>query len=119
LFVDNGSGLSRYSRVTTKFIGAVLKKAWMDPSMPEFLSSLSIPGVDGTLENKFRLTPLASRSHLKTGFLKNVRAVAGYIHHDSGEVLSVVIIVNGETLIKDGNLADKILQLIANTDWSH
>ena len=119
LFVDNGSGLSRYCRVTTKFIAAVLRKAWMDPSMPEFLSSLSIPGVDGTLENKFGLTPLASRSHLKTGFLKNVRAVAGYIHHDSGEVLSVVIIVNGETLTKDGNLADKILQLIANTDWSH
>ncbi len=118
LFVDNGSGLSRYGRVTAKFIAAVLRQAWMDPSMPEFLSSLSIPGVDGTLENKFELTPLNSRSHLKTGFLKNVRAVAGYIHHDSGEVLSVVIIVNGETLTKDRNLADKILQLIANTDWS-
>ncbi len=118
LFVDNGSGLSRYGRVTTKFIASVLRRAWMDPSMPEFLSSLSIPGVDGTLENKFELTPLNSRSHLKTGFLKNVRAVAGYIHHDSGEVLSVVIIVNGETLTKGGNLADKILQLIANTDWS-
>jgi len=86
--------------------------------MPEFLSSLSIPGVDGTLKNKFELTPLTSRSHLKTGFLKNVRAVAGYIHHDSGQILSVVIIVNGEALTKDSNLADKILQLIANTDWS-
>ena len=90
----------------------------MDPSMPEFLSSLSIPGVDGTLENKFVLTPLACRSHLKTGFLKNVRAIAGYIHHESSQVLSVIIIVNGETLTKDGNLADEILQLIANTDWS-
>jgi D-alanyl-D-alanine carboxypeptidase/D-alanyl-D-alanine-endopeptidase (penicillin-binding protein 4) len=117
-FIDNGSGLSRYGRVTTKFIAAVLRKAWMDPSMPEFLSSLSIPGVDGTLENKFGLTPLTSRSHLKTGFLKNVRAVAGYIHHDSGQVLSVVIIVNGGALTKNGNLADKILQLIADTDWS-
>jgi len=117
-FVDNGSGLSRHGRVTTKFIAAVLRKAWMDPSMPEFLSSLSIPGVDGTLKNKFGVTPLTSRSHLKTGFLKNVRAVAGYIHHDSGQILSVVIIVNGEALTKDGNLADKILQLIANTDWS-
>jgi len=26
--------------------------------------------------------------------------------------------VNGEALTKDSNLADKILQLIANTDWS-
>jgi D-alanyl-D-alanine carboxypeptidase/D-alanyl-D-alanine-endopeptidase (penicillin-binding protein 4) len=118
LFVDNGSGLSRYGRVTTKFIANVLKRAWMDPSMPEFVSSLSIPGVDGTLENKFVLTPLASRSHLKTGFLKNVRAIAGYIHHERSQVLSVTIIVNGETLTKGGNLADEILQLIANTNWS-
>ena len=118
LFVDNGSGLSRYGRVTTEFIAGVLRRAWTDPSMPEFVSSLSIPGVDGTLENKFVLTPLASRSHIKTGFLKNVRAIAGYIHHESGQVLSVVIIVNGDTLAKEGNLADKILQLIANTDWS-
>ncbi|MEK9867977.1 MAG: D-alanyl-D-alanine carboxypeptidase, partial [Betaproteobacteria bacterium] len=109
---------SRYSRVTTEFISSVLRKAWVDPSMPEFLSSLSVPGVDGTLENKFELTPLNSRSHLKTGFLKNVRAVAGYIHHDSGQALSLVIIVNGETLTRNGNLADKILQLIADTDWS-
>ena len=117
-FVDNGSGLSRYSRVTTELISSVLRKAWVDPSMPEFLSSLSVPGVDGTLENKFELTPLNSRSHLKTGFLKNVRAVAGYVHHDSGQALSLVIIVNGETLTRNGNLADKILQLIADTDWS-
>ena len=117
-FVDNGSGLSRYSRVTTEFISSVLRKAWVDPSMPEFLSSLSVPGVDGTLENKFELTPLNSRSHLKTGFLKNVRAVAGYVHHDSGQALSLVIIVNGETLTKDGNLADRILTLIVNTDLS-
>ena len=47
-----------------------------------------------------------------------MRAIAGYIHHESGQVLSVVIIVNGDTLAKEGNLADKILQLIANTDWS-
>ena len=118
IFVDNGSGLSRYGRVTTKFIARLLRKAWTDPSMPEFLSSLSVPGVDGTLEDKFGLTPLDSRSHLKTGFLKNVRAVAGYIHHDNGQVLSVVIIVNGETMTKDGNLTDKILRLIADTDWS-
>ena len=47
--VDNGSGLSRESRVTAQAMARMLQHAWASPVMPELMSSLPISGVDGTL----------------------------------------------------------------------
>ena len=49
LKLDNGSGLSRESRISAKTLGEILRYAWQSPFMPEFLSSMSISGLDGTL----------------------------------------------------------------------
>ena len=95
LIFDNGSGLSRSERLSPLFLSEVLADAWQNPFSAEFISSLSIPGVDGTLRNRLTQSAITERAHLKTGLLNEVRSIAGYLNHPSGHTLSVVIIING------------------------
>ncbi|MEK8032396.1 D-alanyl-D-alanine carboxypeptidase/D-alanyl-D-alanine-endopeptidase [Ideonella sp. DXS29W] len=89
--VDNGSGLSRDARVSAQWLARLLQSAWASPVMPELISSLPVTGTDGTLK---RSTATAGRAHLKTGSLRDVAAVAGYVLGDSGRRYVLVAIVN-------------------------
>ncbi|CAN0452247.1 unnamed protein product, partial [Phaeothamnion confervicola] len=64
VLIDNGSGLSRTTRVTSRFMTALLRQAWRSPSMPEFMASLSIAGIDGTTRRRFRGGPERGSMHL-------------------------------------------------------
>ena len=68
--------------------------AWASPLMPEFVSSLPLGAVDGTLRKRFKRAPLAGRLHMKTGLLDHVRAIGGYLVGRSGKVLAVVVLHN-------------------------
>lgn len=94
LVLDNGAGLSRETRISARSLGQLLLRAHADPYMPEFVSSLPIPGVDGTLRHHFRGTPLVGHAHLKTGSLDNVKAIAGYVQARSGRTFVVVSLQN-------------------------
>ena len=89
--VVNGSGLSRESRLSALAIGRLLQAAWASPVMAELMSSLPVTGVDGTLR---RARSLPGRAHLKTGSLRDVVGVAGYVLADSGRRYAVAAIVN-------------------------
>ncbi|MFN9709206.1 MAG: D-alanyl-D-alanine carboxypeptidase/D-alanyl-D-alanine-endopeptidase [Burkholderiales bacterium] len=91
LVIDNGSGLSRENRVTAEWLGKLLQSAWASPVMPELMSSLPVGGVDGTLK-RFKTNP--GRTHLKTGSLKDVAAMAGYVLHPDGRRYVLVAIIN-------------------------
>jgi D-alanyl-D-alanine carboxypeptidase/D-alanyl-D-alanine-endopeptidase (penicillin-binding protein 4) len=96
LVVDNGSGLSRVGRVSADSLASLLTVAWRSPYMPEFMSSLAIAGVDGTVRLRLRGSDTRGMAHLKTGTLANVRAMAGYVLGASGKRYVVVSIVNDE-----------------------
>lgn len=96
IILDNGSGLSRHSIISAKQMGKLLETAFRDSYMPEFMSSLSLPGVDGTLVNRFRKDDLRGRSHLKTGTLNYVTAIAGYMLNRKGKRLVIVVQHNGK-----------------------
>ena len=90
--LDNGSGLSRSERISAQALGRMLQSAWASPVMPELLASLPISGVDGTLRrSKVRLPGSA---HLKTGSLRDVVAMAGFVDAASGHRQVLVAIVN-------------------------
>lgn len=91
---DNGAGLSRASRMTARQMGELLRYAWQSPFMPEFMSSLSLAGLDGTLSHRFREDPLTGRAHIKTGSLDDVTGIAGYLQARSGERYIVVSLQN-------------------------
>lgn len=88
---DNGAGLSREARITAQALGRMLQHAWASPVMPELVSSLPIAGLDGTLR---RSQSRAGAAHLKTGSLRDVVALAGYVHATSGKRYVLVAVVN-------------------------
>jgi len=96
LSLDNGAGLSRDTRVTTDLMTGLLQSAWASPYMPEFVASLPINGLDGTMRNRVRGTTMSGRMHVKTGSLDEVAAVAGFVYSQSNTIYTVVGIVNHE-----------------------
>ncbi|HSW04996.1 D-alanyl-D-alanine carboxypeptidase/D-alanyl-D-alanine endopeptidase [Aquabacterium sp.] len=91
LVVDNGSGLSRETRLSAEGLAQLLHSAWRSPVMPELLASLPVAGVDGTAR---RSRGGVGRAHLKTGSLKDVAAVAGLVLGPGGRRRIVVGIIN-------------------------
>jgi D-alanyl-D-alanine carboxypeptidase/D-alanyl-D-alanine-endopeptidase (penicillin-binding protein 4) len=92
----NGSGLSRAARVTPAFMNEVLQTGYRSLWMPEFVSSLPLNGLDGTMRNRVRAEGQRGRMHIKTGSLDSVSGVAGYVRGQSGKVYSVAGILNHE-----------------------
>jgi serine-type D-Ala-D-Ala carboxypeptidase/endopeptidase (penicillin-binding protein 4) len=106
--VTNGSGLSRDARLSAFAFGRLLQAAWASPVMPELMSSLPVAGVDGTLR---KAHGAAGRAHLKTGSLRDVAGIAGYVLGDSGRRYVVVAIVNDT----NANAARPALEALV--DW--
>lgn len=96
LQVINGAGLSRESRATPALMHAVLQLAWQSPWMPEFVASLPLNGLDGTMRNRVRGEGVSGHMHIKTGSLDEVSAVAGYVRSRSGRMWIVSALVNHE-----------------------
>jgi len=94
LVLENGAGLSRAGRISANSLTRLLTRAWQSPWMPEYLASLAIVGVDGTVSHRLRHSPAAGRAHLKTGSLRDVRALAGYVQNVRGKRYIVVSLVN-------------------------
>ena len=90
--LDNGSGLSRNERISAQALARLLQTAYRSPLMPELMSSLPVAGVDGTLRRSRSLA--YASAHLKTGSLRDVAAVAGYVHAASGRRYVLVAIAN-------------------------
>jgi len=86
--VDNGSGLSRDTRLTARLLARVLQSAWGGPAMSELMSSLPVSGTDGTMRRT--RNAVTGRAHLKTGSLEGVTGVAGYVLGQSGRRYVVV-----------------------------
>lgn len=98
LVLDNGSGLSRETRISAESMGRLLGYAYASPNMPEFLSSLSIAGVDGTLRKRFRKSDLKGRGHMKTGTIRGTTGIVGYLLDRHGERWIVVSLMNNPRL---------------------
>ncbi|HLX23778.1 MAG TPA: D-alanyl-D-alanine carboxypeptidase/D-alanyl-D-alanine-endopeptidase [Usitatibacter sp.] len=93
LVIDNGSGLSRETRITARTLAALLHDAWTRPYMAELTSSLPLFGADGTLKLR-SATDATGRAHLKGGTLNGVQAIAGYELDARGRRWIVVMMVN-------------------------
>jgi serine-type D-Ala-D-Ala carboxypeptidase/endopeptidase (penicillin-binding protein 4) len=91
--VDNGSGLSRSTRISTLQMAQVLSVAHHSVYAPEFEASLPLAGVDGTLRARMKSTR-AGAVRLKTGHIDGVSGVAGYVTASSGKTYVLVSLVN-------------------------
>jgi D-alanyl-D-alanine carboxypeptidase/D-alanyl-D-alanine-endopeptidase (penicillin-binding protein 4) len=94
LRIDNGAGLSRDARLSAAGLATLLEKATTEPWWPEFVGSLPIATVDGSLRRRFYGIARPGRIRLKTGLLRDVRTLAGYAIDPSGNTWVVVILHN-------------------------
>ena len=88
--LDNGSGLSRDTRLPARAFARLLALAFDSPLMPELLASFPVAGSDGTLR-KARIPP--GRAHLKSGSLRDVAALAGEVLSNGGRRYLLVAMI--------------------------
>jgi D-alanyl-D-alanine carboxypeptidase/D-alanyl-D-alanine-endopeptidase (penicillin-binding protein 4) len=91
--IDNGSGLSRGTHISVLQMARILSAAYHSRFAPEFLASLPLAGMDGTLRSRMK-NSAAGSVRLKTGHLDGVSGVAGYVTTPAGKSFVLVSLVN-------------------------
>jgi D-alanyl-D-alanine carboxypeptidase/D-alanyl-D-alanine-endopeptidase (penicillin-binding protein 4) len=94
LVIENGSGLSRLERASAATLATLLQEAWKSPVMPEFVASLPVVAVDGTMRKRLHYGRVAGNAHIKTGLLNDARSLAGYVLDHRGRRQAVVMMIN-------------------------
>jgi D-alanyl-D-alanine carboxypeptidase/D-alanyl-D-alanine-endopeptidase (penicillin-binding protein 4) len=121
LVLDNGSGLSRTARMTPVQMGGVLQAGLRSDWAPEFLASLPIAAIDGTMRRRLLDSPAAGHARMKTGTLNGISAVAGYVPDAHGQRCIVVAMVNGDNTDTGHARAvlDALVDWVARLDNDH
>jgi D-alanyl-D-alanine carboxypeptidase/D-alanyl-D-alanine-endopeptidase (penicillin-binding protein 4) len=109
LIMENGSGLSRTERVSAREMAEILRAAWQSPYGPEFIASLPLAGMDGTLRKRMKNSPLTGQAHMKTGTLNNVRALAGFVRDANARSWVVVAILNSSRPWGASSILDEVV----------
>ncbi|MBS1141590.1 MAG: D-Ala-D-Ala carboxypeptidase Serine peptidase family [Proteobacteria bacterium] len=94
LVLDNGSGLSRIERISADSLNRLLLDAWKNPVMPEFVSSMPIVGIDGTMKKRLKSSDATGRAHIKTGTLDGVKTASGYALDALGRRYAFTFLIN-------------------------
>ena len=94
MVLDNGSGLSREARISARTMAALLQRSWQQATMPEFIASLPVAGLDGTMGKRVAEAAVKGHAHIKTGSLGDVASIAGYVSAKSGRRIVVVCMIN-------------------------
>lgn len=110
----DGSGLSRRNAATPKAVVSILRAMYHARGNDVFLASLPVAGMSGTLRSRMRYTTAQGMVHAKTGTLRGVRALSGYIEHPRYGPIVFSILANnpnqsGDSLIK--TIDNVVLQL--------
>ena len=95
--LSDGSGLARDDLVTPRAVVALLRYDARQPWGAEFISTLPIAGVDGTLESRMKGIRGPAVIEAKTGSLEHVHSISGYARTDRGENLVFSIFANNDT----------------------
>jgi D-alanyl-D-alanine carboxypeptidase len=112
--IVDGSGLSRINGVSPENFVRLLEHMHRSPHAEAFRQSLPVYGVDGTLRNRLRGTPVQGNGYAKTGSLNRVSSVSGYLRTKSGRWLAFSIIMNAYNAAgSDARaLQDRLVQIL-------
>lgn len=94
LRIENGSGLSRTARISARHVADLLVDAYRSPHRNVLMDALAIAGVDGTMKRRLRGTRVRGKGYFKTGTLRDVRSIAGYVKAANGKVYVMAILHN-------------------------
>lgn len=113
-FFYDGSGLSQEDRIAPRAFTGLLAYASHQPWGDGWRATLPVAGVDGTLQNRFKNTPLAGKMWAKTGTLNECTGLVGYVTAASGRTIAFAVLVNGRRPGSGAELAalDQIVEAI-------
>ena len=106
--LSDGSGLSRSNLATPRTLVSTLRSMYHARGHDVFLASLPVAGISGTLQNRMRQTTAQGTVRAKTGTLRGVKALSGYMDHPEYGTLVFSIIANQPT----ASSAEPVIQAI-------
>ena len=112
LVIENGSGLSRIERISAEHLGKMLVSTYNSPVMPEFIASLPILALDGTVKKRLNDSASNGRAHLKTGSLDGVSSIAGYVLDANNHRHALVMLVNHPKAAASKNAQDVLIEWV-------
>jgi len=117
--VDNGSGLSRSERLTAAQLVGVVRAGLASRWAPEFIASLPVAGIDGTLRTRLQGSPAAGWARMKTGTLRNTVALAGTMPDGAGVPRIVVAMINHDNVRprETRRILDQFIDWVARTPF--
>lgn len=93
-----GNGISRHNHVSPNEVVNLLKNVKNEAFFPTFFRSLPIGGVDGTIADFFKNTPLEGNIFAKTGSFSDTENLAGYFQTPDGKTHAFCVMVNFSSL---------------------
>jgi D-alanyl-D-alanine carboxypeptidase/D-alanyl-D-alanine-endopeptidase (penicillin-binding protein 4) len=96
--LDDGCGLSKENRISPHALASVLGFDFAGKNHNAFFDSLSVAGVDGTLERRFdapALRDLRQRVFGKSGFVEGVSTLSGLLKARDNNWYAFSIMMNG------------------------
>ena len=106
--VADGSGLARSNRVTARVLYATLLAMRGRPIFVEALAA----GGEGTLRRRYR--ELSTRVRAKTGTIRGVRSLSGYVTGRGGHRYVFVILANGRSARSARQVQDRVVRILAD-----
>lgn len=96
MLLTDGSGLSVLNRLTPRTLTGILRTTLADqtPAGAAMRDSLPVAGGPGTLFRRLRQAPAFGNVRGKTGLIRNVRGMAGWVSGRDGSILTYVTIFN-------------------------
>lgn len=114
----DGSGLARADLMQPATVGQLLEAMLYTEYADLFIDMLPVAGIDGTLKSFACDTPLQGRAAMKTGSMRNVQNMAGYLLDDEGMPTHVVVVFVNGFFCKRADLrtaiADYLTQFLQN-----
>lgn len=108
LVASDGSGLARTNRVSARTLYGVLQ-ALRDE--PHFVQALPAGG-EGTLRRRY--AHLGARLRAKTGYIRGVSALSGYVTGGSGTRYVFTVLANGRSTARARRLQDLLVEALGN-----
>lgn len=93
--IYDGSGYDRKNYLSAETLVKILNAMQDDTA---FVNSFPIAGVDGTLIRRMKVSAAEGNATAKTGSLRNVRSLSGYVRTLSGRTLTFSFICNAFTV---------------------
>jgi D-alanyl-D-alanine carboxypeptidase/D-alanyl-D-alanine-endopeptidase (penicillin-binding protein 4) len=109
LVIENGAGLTRDGRITARQGAQILQRAWNSPFSADLMASLPLIGLDGTMARRLRNTGMDGKGRIKTGYLQDVRSIAGFTRDGNNNTWAVVGMVNNDPAWNGQAVLDRIL----------